>query len=230
MKPRRPWTVTPHSAVQQLDDNLWVVESRVPGIPWPRRMCVVRRSDGALLFFHAIPLDDATLAQVCAFGEPKYLVVSYASHGIDADAFQKRLNLKLYGPRVNEKALRERFDLDGFLEDIPKDPSVEVFSMPGVKSGEAAMRVLSAGGATLAFSDAVMNMKTGGLPMRLLGLLGGPKSPRAYRWIAVKDKKAFKAKLEELAATPRLARILPCHGDVVLEGAAGAMAQIAASM
>lgn len=32
-KSPRPWTVTPHSPIQKLEENLWVVTSNVPGTP-----------------------------------------------------------------------------------------------------------------------------------------------------------------------------------------------------
>ena len=58
-KARRPWIVTKHGPLEQLDDNLWSVESAVPGMPMPRRMCIAKMADGKLVFFHAVPLEDA---------------------------------------------------------------------------------------------------------------------------------------------------------------------------
>ena len=72
-RPPRQWTVTKHEPLEKLDDNLWAVRGLVPGATFTRRMCVVRRSDGSLLFFHAIPLEEKTLAEVQALGRPATL-------------------------------------------------------------------------------------------------------------------------------------------------------------
>jgi hypothetical protein len=230
VKSRRPWTVTPHSAIEKLDENLWAVSSAIPGVPMPRRMMIVKRSDARLLFFHAVPLDDAALAEVKAFGEPAYLVIAHHQHGIDADAFQKKLGLKLYGPKADLEKMRRKLDLDGTLEDIPPDRDVDVVSTPGVTHGEPIITVRSPNGSSLLFSDVVMNVKSGGLMMRLAGFVGGPKCNAFFRWRFITDKPAVKAHLEKLAATPGLKTLVPCHGDVVREGAAQAMQQIAAGL
>src|SRR5439155_2276977 len=90
-KPPRPWIVTPHDIINKLDDNLWTVESPVPGVPIRRRMCIIKRSDGQLVFHNAVPLDDAALAEVTAWGKPAFLVIPHNQHGIDAHAFMHKL-------------------------------------------------------------------------------------------------------------------------------------------
>ena len=62
----RPWTVTRHDPLEQIDENLFAINGDVPGFPaaaaFPRRMSIVRLKDARLLFHNAIPVDDATLA------------------------------------------------------------------------------------------------------------------------------------------------------------------------
>ena len=140
-KPRRSWTVTPHEGLVQHEENLWSVEGMVPGAPFRRRMCIARRSDGSLLFFHAVPLEDKVLEQVKALGKPAYLVVGHHQHAIDAHPFAERLGLKIFGPRRSEAALRRRCDFGGALEDVPADPAVSVQSLPGSKLAEAVIVV-----------------------------------------------------------------------------------------
>jgi hypothetical protein len=230
VKPRRPWIVTPHSAIEKLSENLWTVENTVPGAPMSRRMCIVKRSDGALMFFHAIPLDEAALAEVKGWGEPKYLVIAHDQHGIDADAFQKKLGLKLYGPKRNEAKLRTKFDLDGTIETLPKDANVEVFSVDGAKTGELAVRVKSEASTTLLFSDVLMNVKQGNLGLRIAGFVGGPKTPFIWKFLFSDDKQALKSGLEWLAATPNLKALVPCHGEIVREGGGQVLTQLAAAL
>src|SRR5437870_4168250 len=76
-KPPRPWIVTKHGPIEKLDDNLWVVEGDVPGMPFRRRMSIIKRADGTLLFVNAIPLESSALAEVQAWGKPSILVVPH---------------------------------------------------------------------------------------------------------------------------------------------------------
>jgi hypothetical protein len=231
-RPRRPWIVTKHGPIEQLDDNLWSVESAVPGIPMPRRMCIARMSDGKLVFFHAVPLEDAALEQVRGLGQPAYLVVGHSNHAMDAHAFAAKLGLKTFGPRESHEGLRKREIDFAPLEEFPKDAAVQVESMPGTRHGDALMRVASGSGqrVNLCFTDAVMNMATGPLPMRLVRFTGGPKCPPVFKLVFVKDKGALKARMERLAAEPNLARLVPCHGEVIAQDAARVLGQIAATV
>src|SRR5713226_7158291 len=156
-KPRRSWMVTPHDALVQHEENLWSVEGMVPNAPFSRRMCIARRGDGALVFFHAVPLEDKVLAEVKALGRPAYLVVGHHQHAIDAHAFAERLGLKIFGPKQVEAGLRERCDLAGALEDLPGDSAISVESLPGSKLGEAVMVVKSGDRQSVLFCDAIQN-------------------------------------------------------------------------
>jgi hypothetical protein len=221
-RPRRPWTVTPHDSIEKLDDNLWAVRGKIPGVPMHRRMCIVKRSDGRLLFFHALPLEEQTLAEVTAWGQPAFLVVGHDLHAADADAFSKRLGLKIFGPKQKDAGLRERVDLAGHLEDVPADPAVKIESVAGTKSGEAVMHVSSGGGQRLSllFCDALQNNapERTNLMVRLAGFAGGLKVPPVFKLLFVSDRKALRAHLEGLAALPGLSRLVPCHGDVLSTG------------
>ncbi len=232
-KAPRPWIVTPHSPIEKLEDNLWVVTSQVPGAPMQRRMAIIKRSDGTLAFFQAVPLDDATLAQVTAWGKPSILIVPHDQHGMDATAFAEKLGLRIYGPTANEAKLRAKFKLAGTLEDIPADPAVTFESVAGAKNGEAMAIVRSGGGrVSLVFADAYMATPSEGLalPMRILGFGGGPKVTPIFKMLFVSDRAALKSHLERLAATPGLSHLIPCHGEVESKDAAGTLKKVAATL
>jgi hypothetical protein len=233
-KARREWTVVGHEPIEKVDDNLWLVQGMVPGASFPRRMCIVRRSDGTLLFFHAIPLEEAALAEVQAWGKPADLVVAHHQHAMDAHAFSRKLGLRVYGPRAVAAKLAGRVDLAGGLEDVPSDPAVVVGEVPGSRLGEAVLTVRSGGGArtSLLFADVVQNGDPASLPwvFRTLGFAGGPKVVPAYRLLFIRDRPAVKAALVEWSRIPGLARLVPCHGRTVTEGAAAALAAAAADL
>jgi hypothetical protein len=143
-KAERPWIVTPHTPLQKLDDNLWEVASQVPGISAKRRMSIVRLSDGGLVFYHAIPLDEPTLAEVLAWGTPRALVIGYHSHGVDAAAFADKLKIGIYGPELNEAKMRARWpQYAGALGALPKDPASSFEMLDGTKLGDPVQIVRS---------------------------------------------------------------------------------------
>ena len=227
-KAKRPWVVNPHGEIQKIEDNLWAVENFVPGAKFKRRMCIIKRSDGTLLFFHAIPLEDSALAEVKAWGRPAYLVVGHDQHMIDAEAFREKLELRVFGPKECGAKMRERAHITGILEDVPPDPTISIESVPGVKHGEPIITVKSGGGsrASLLFSDVIQNNPKEALPLifRLLGFGGdGPKVVPAFRLLFMKDRAAVKNHLLKMAETPNLARLVPMHGTIVESGARDAL-------
>src|SRR5689334_2890046 len=113
MATKRPWTVTPHGPIEKLDDNLWALSSPVPGMKIQRRMSIVRRSDGTLLFYNAVPMDDRTLDEIKAWGKPAFLVVTHDQHMIDGDAFREKLGLAVYCPRATHEKVRARTQVAG---------------------------------------------------------------------------------------------------------------------
>jgi hypothetical protein len=234
-KPPRPWIVTRHDRVEKLEDNLWAVQGDVPGIPFKRRMFIIKRSDGTLMFFGmAIPLEDQLLAEVTAWGRPSILVVTHDQHMIDARPFAEKLGLKVYGPRPCEAKMRARAEIAGMLEDVPPDPNVQVMPVAGAKTGEPAVIVKSDGGrrVSLLVSDVLQNnpKRAIGLLPRIMGFGGGPKVVPVFKMMFLKDKAALKRQLTQWAEMPGLARLVPCHGDAVTSGAAEAIRAAAAAM
>lgn len=232
-KRNRPWTVTPHSPIEKLEDNLWVVESQVPGMHVKRRMTMVRLGDGSVIFYHPIPLDEAALAQVLAWGKPKALVVGYAGHGVDAHAFGEKLGVGIYGPGRNLDGLKKRWpNLAGTLDDLPKDPSCVFEQLDGTKTGEPVQIVRSGDRVSLAWCDAFSATSDAETPFlfRLMGFGGGPRVIKPFTLFFVNDKAAFKAHMTRLAATPGLTRLVPCHGALVAQDAPGVLAKAAAGI
>jgi len=232
----RPWIVTPHQPLEAVEENLWCVRSGVPGIPGlDRRMCIVRRADGRLVFYNAVPVDEPTLAAIRALGTPAQLVVPHELHAMDAAAFRERLGVKAYAPAARREAVAKRVPVDGTFEELPKDPSVAVESVAGVKTGEGVLAIRSGPSVSLAVADVVTNVphRPGlrGAIFRLVGFTGPePKLPPPVRLRVVGDRAALRAHLERLAATPGLARILVSHGAVVDRDPSGVLRRIAARL
>jgi hypothetical protein len=225
----RPWTVTRHDPIEKLEENLWVVNGDVPGFPpaarFQRRMQIVKLSDGRLAFHNAVPLDDAALDEVRAWGKPSILIVPHHLHAMDAHSFQAKLGLSAYTARQAREKVRTIVEVTGTLDDLPRDPALRCEPLSGTKFGEAAYVVSSAGRASLVFCDAIMNSRPGGgfagFVFNVLGVTG--PEPRMYRLRAVSDTAALKHDLLRLAETQGLVRIVPSHGEIVERDAAGAI-------
>jgi hypothetical protein len=223
----REWIVTPHGPIEKLEENLWVVEGTVPtpgGIK--RRMSIVRRNDGSLVFYHAIPLEERALAEILAWGHPAALVLGHHQHAIDAAPFSQRLNLKIYGPERSLAHLHRRgLDVAGPLSALAPDPSVRFEDAEGTKTGDAIGIVTSEGRVSLLFADCCQNSPAAGMffLFRWLGFAGGPKVVPVFRFAFMSDATLLRVHLARLAATPNLARLVPFHGTVVDVDAAAAL-------
>jgi len=232
-KAPRPWIVTKHGPIEKLEDNLWTVQGQVPGLPFSRRMSIIRRSDGTLLFFNAIPLEDAALAEVTSWGKPSTLIVPHDAHMIDAHAFAEKLGLAVYGPKECEAKVRAKAPMAGTLEALPVDPAVRIEPVVGVKNGEPALFVTSgAGKVSLLVSDVIMNNRKDqvGLFPRLMGFAGSMKIVPVFRMMFMGDKAGLRAQIERWATLPGLTRLMPCHGDTVASGVAEGLRAAAATL
>jgi hypothetical protein len=198
-----------------------------------RRMSIIKRSDGTLVFYQAVPLEETALAEVIAWGRPSILIVPHANHGLDATPFAQKLGVKIYGPKKTEAQVRGKLDLAGTVEELPTDPAVTLEAVAGTKQGEPVAIVHSAGGRTsLIFADAFMANPSKGLalPMRLLGFGGGPKVTPIFKMFYMSDRAALKNHFERLAELPKLTHLIPCHGVVVSADASGTLKRVAAEL
>lgn len=232
-KAPRPWLVTKHGPLEKLEENLWTVQGQVPGLPFTRRMTIIRRGDGTLLFFNAIPLEDSLMSELTSWGKPGALAVPHDQHMIDAHAFAEKLSIPLYGPKECEEKVRARAPMAGTFEALPPDPSVRLEPVAGVKNGEPALIVTSPNGhVSLIVSDAIMNNQKEeiGLFPRLMGFAGSVKIVPVFRMMFLGDKPALKAHIERWAALPGLTRLMPCHGGIVSSGVSESLQAAAATL
>jgi hypothetical protein len=196
-------------------------------------MSIIKRADGSLLFFNAMPLDASTLVEVKAWGKPADLLVPHDQHMIDARAFAEKLGLKIYGPKECETKMRARAEMTGTLEAVPSDPAIRIEPAAGVKTGEPVLIVTSGGGrVSLLFSDVIMNNsnKAIGLLPRMLGFAGSVKIVPIFRMMFLKDKKALKQQVERWTELTGLTRLVPCHGDVLSSSPSEALRTASATL
>ncbi|HEX4384376.1 MAG TPA: hypothetical protein VH083_15550 [Myxococcales bacterium] len=229
----RPWIVTRHEPIEELEENLWAVNGEVPGFPvgsgMLRRMSIIKLGDGRLVFYNAIPLDDEALEKVRAWGKPSILIAPIYFHTMDVHAFQEKLGLQTFITKTGLELLRPSVSNVLPLEDLPKDPTLRFEILNGTKFGEPVFTVHSGRRASLLFCDAFQNNRPGfamgGLMFRLMGFTSEKqgKTPPFYKWRAASDKKAIQKDLLRLADTKGLARLVPSHGLIVSQDPAGVL-------
>ncbi|MDP3154728.1 MAG: hypothetical protein Q8N23_18765 [Archangium sp.] len=227
----RPWTLHKPGPLTQRDDRLWTVDDLVPGLPGAtRRMTVMKRLDGSLLFYNAIPVDDATLDQLRALGTPAQLIVPNQFHALDAAAFAHRLGLTAHAPLVALPVLAERLTCQP-ITTLPLDASLRVFAVEGFSTHE----VVLVFGATLLVADLLTNAPhaggLAGLIMRAVGFSGpSPKLPGPVRMRVGRDLKAVAALMNQLASLDGVTRIIPSHGTIIEGDAAAALRAVSATL
>jgi len=227
----RPWTVHRAGPLTPLGPSLWTVDDEVPGLPGAtRRMSVLRRPSGELIFFNAVPVPDAILDKLSTLGRPTHVLLANQFHALDAAAFAARLGVTAWAPDVAVPRLAERLACRP-ISAFPIGDDLKVFTVEGFKTREL---VLFANG-TLFTGDLVTNAPHGsgaaGLLMRLVGFTGpSPKLPTPVRRRVERDRASVKALLLELAALPGLTRLVPSHGLVMDVDVAPALRRIAADL
>lgn len=227
----RPWLVHRPGPLTQRAPHVWTIDDDVPGLPGAtRRMSIVRRSDGTLLFFNAVPVPDETLQAIRALGRPAQLIVPNALHAIDAASFAQKLDVTAYAPEVAVPVLASRLACRP-ISQLPKDDGLRVFTVEGFRTKELALLA----GDTLLVCDLVTNAPHGrgfiGLMMRLVGFTGPePKLPKPVRSRVEVDVSAVKRLLVELADQPGLTRIIPSHGGLIETDAPGTLRRVASSL
>jgi hypothetical protein len=229
----RAWTVIAPGPLTRLDENLWSVEDGVPGAPGiRRRMVVLRRSDGKLVFYNAIPVGEEGLAAIRAAGEPAFLFIPNHLHMIDAPAFVEKLGVRAFGPPLSLDAVRARLPETAPYDELPPDGTHEVMTVDGFKTGEGVLLARTGEKVSAVVADLVMNQRHGtgffGFMFKMMGFTGdGPRLPKPVLFRVADDRARLRAFMEKLAAVPGLARIVPSHGEVIETDPAGALRAVA---
>jgi hypothetical protein len=211
------WQVFPHRPIEKLEPNLWRVEGDIPFQKGTRVMTLAKLKDGSVLIHNAIALEDDLMKEIEAWGKPSLLVVPNGFHRLDAKIFKTRYpQLKVIAPAGSRKKVEQVLPVDADYASAPGDDTVRLQHWDGTKDGEGLLQVKSNGSSTVVINDVVNNLpKMGGLFGFLLAPTGTCGVPRLARWMIVKNKPAFVAHLNKVAADPSLKRVIVSHGAML---------------
>jgi hypothetical protein len=222
----RPWTVLQHDPIQKLTPDLWNVDAEIPGMPLRRRMVLMRLPDARLIVHNGVALDDASMDELKAWGEPAFLIVPNGWHRLDAHAWAERFpRMQVLCPPEAKQRVAQQVRVDGDYGALPLSDDFHVERIEGGKAGEAAFLWRSGGEWTAVFADMLFNNTIGKgfwwFMYRLSDSTGGPKVTRLAKLATVRDKSAVAAHYQRLAELPGLTRVIPGHG-AILQGDAAA--------
>jgi hypothetical protein len=222
--------------LETLSPHAYRFEAPLPGGPLRRVMAVGKRSDGQLVVFSAIQLDDAGMGALEALGPVGFIIVPNGFHRIDAGRYAERYpNAKVLCPAASKDRMATVARVDGTLEDYPDDPRISVMYAAGTKQREAAMVIRDEADTTVVVCDAIFNMPhadglAGFALKHITASSGGPTISRLARFILVSDPKALASQFEEFAALPNLKRVVVGHHQVIDQDPAGTLRTLAARL
>ena len=231
------WKAHGNNPIEKLSPRLWRVEAGLPGsMPLRRVMAIAKRTDGGLVIHNGIVVDEPSIKQIEAWGPIAQIVEPNGWHRLDAKVFHDRYpDAKIIAPAGARKKVEEVVPVHATYADVAPDSAVRHEYLDGFKEAEGIMVVKDEDGTTLIFTDAVFNMPhlhgTKGFVLKhITGSSGGPKVANLVRWFVIKDKKAYRAHLERLAAIPDLRRIVMSHHEVISTEPAAALRKIATTL
>ncbi len=224
-----PWRIGRHGPLSVLADGLWTVDAELSSLPIGRRMTVARVAGGRLMVHSAVACDEPTMAAIDRLGPIRFIVVPSGFHRMDAPAYAARYPeaLVLTMPASRARA-SQQVEVHGDYGQLPVGAPLTFEPLVGVPAEAVFIHAAPDGSETLIFNDSFMNLPASipgfrGWVVKLIGSTGGPKVTRTARLAMVKDKQAYADHLRRLAARPRLARVVPGHGAIILDGAAAAL-------
>jgi len=230
------WKAHGNNPIEKLSSRLWRVEAGVPGMPLRRVMAIAKRSDGGLVIHNGIVVDEPSIKEIEAWGPIREIIVPNGWHRLDAKVFHDRYpDARVIAPAGARRKIEQVVPVTATFADVPRDPNVEHQYLDGLKEAEGVTIVRDEDGTSLIFTDAVFNMPhlhgTQGFVLKhITGSSGGPKISNLVRWFVVKDKKAYRANLERLAAIPDLRRIVVSHHQTIETDPGATLRTIAATL
>lgn len=235
-KANTTWKVHPHGPIEKLGASLWRVEANLPGTLMKRVMTIGKRADGSLVIHNGIPLGDAEMGEIEAWGKVGAIVVPNGYHRLDAKVFADRYpEAKVLCPPGAKAKVEQVVKVHGSYAELPVDGVLDLELLDGTKQREGVMIARSGAETSLVFNDAVFNMPhlpgfMGFVLRRVTSSSGGPRVSRIAKMFVVADKPAFRAHVEKLADLPGLRRVVVSHHNTITEDPSGTLKSVVAAL
>ena len=231
--PFKQWTVLPHNNLIRVNDRIVTVvgELKMPLLELPRRMTVVRSSQGGLVIFSAIALAEPAMGELEVLGRPAFLIVPSVRHRLDAPAYAQRYpNITVVAPRAGAEKIGEVVRVATSTPDFG-DPSIRYLEI----AADSALEVESHDGLTVIVNDLIGDIHgergLGGWLLRATGFAGDePHVPGPVKLLLGKHKSEVASQFRRWAERDDLRRIVVSHGDVIVQRPQEVLRTLAASL
>ena len=206
------------------DWPIWVHTKHSPS-GWGWNTVAVRLRDESLLVTSPTSdMSDSAHAELKQIGLPRFLLVSNHYHTLGVDDFVSRypsvrvLCSKVAKQRLTHKLQNPLRHLDTAQEYLPSE--LQILEPAGTKTGEVWLELQKNNAYAWVVADAFFNLFNHprglmNLPARLTQVTAGLQLGKTFRWLAIRDRTAYKHWFERAVtrATPML--LVPAHGDVL---------------
>ena len=215
-------------ALRQVCRDLWELDhdqTLGPGVQMPTRMTVIRLSDGGLWLHAPVPVDDETAVELEALGPVQHLVAPNLFHHLYLPAVAARFpEAEIHGvPRLPEKRRDIAFStVLGVAAPASWCGDVQPLPIGGAPRLNEVV-FCHRPSASLLVTDLLFNLRRPRGVMaaaftRLTGVHGRVAQSRFLRIALVRDRVAAAASCHRLLRWS-FDRLIPCHGEIVDEGA-----------
>ena len=229
--------VFPHSAIEQLASDLWVVQGCFPKSPLPRNMVIHRFDRDKLLLHSVVALEERAMRELEALGTPSVMMIPNWDHWAHVVAFKRRYPaLVVVCPEGSRWRVERRLRVDATCEQFFPRHGMRFETPPGMLAVEGVLELtLERGGKALVMNDLVTNMAhqpgVKGLVLRLTRSTGPlPRMiPIVKRQLGVRAGE-IRRYFEALARRSDLAVLTTSHGTCLQADVTGTLRRIAAEL
>jgi len=221
--------------MKAIGDDIWVVEQdfSMGLVDFGGRMTVLRLSDGSLLLYSVLAIDDELASELETLGPVRHIVAPNAFHYLFVEAARERYGAAtIYGTDALAKK-RPKLKLDVRLGDETPASWGDTVSLLRVAGAPKMDELVLHHGPsqTLVVCDLVFHIHEAGwfsrLFFRMLGVFGRVQQSPLWRFVLTSDREAAEASLQPLWAWP-IRRVIVSHGRII-EGP-DAKAQLASGL
>lgn len=187
-------------------------------------MHLVRLAGGGVLVHSPTWLGEDTFERVSAIGEPRVLFAPNHFHHLSLQRFRERwpdavaVASEAALPRLRDKGHEGLGGLESASALLP--PGATWLRCEGTKSGEAWLSVPRGAGRAWIVCDAFFHVTRPlsgmtGLALRALAVAPGLRVSRTFRWLAVRDRAAYRAWALEKIAREAPSELHVSHGETL---------------
>jgi hypothetical protein len=225
--------VFPHSELEALAPDLWVVRGEFPSSQLPRNMVVYRYGGDSLLLHSVVALDEPTMRHLEALGRPSIMVIPNWDHWAHIVAFKQRYpEITVVCPEASRSRVEQRLAVDATCEAYFPRHGVSFHVPPGMDPVEGVLELrLRDGRVAVAMNDLITNVPhqrgAWGLLLRLTGSTGRPRVIPIVRRRLKIDRAVMRDYLEALARRRDVAIVTTSHGQALTSDLAAVVDDVA---